>query len=155
MNEVFLKDKFTKRLRQLFDDEKISKRKFSKISGVNTRSITEYLEGLFFPRYDTLIKLANYFEVSIDYLLGISDNNSVACDKGCLIDDVPEVFRRTLKEILNSKGMTEYRLSKLLDIGQGKITMWLKYGAMPETPMLAKIATALDCSVDYLLGRDR
>lgn len=147
-----LKNKFIKRFNKLFTEEKISKRKLSKLSGVNMRSVTEYLEGLFFPRYDTLVKLANYFEVSTDYILGISDNDNYK-DKFDQIDNIPKIFRNNLKELLQEKGMTEYKFSKALGVGQGKITTWLRYCAMPEVPMLVKIAHTLECSVDYLLGR--
>lgn len=151
-NDEYIKRQFVKRINKMFEEEKISKRKFSKLSNINTRSLTEYLNGLFFPRYDTLIKLANYFEVSIDYILGISDNARFISSQEN-ISDVPKIFRATVSDLLRSKNMTEYKFAKALDIGQGKVTMWLKYESMPETPMLIKIAKVLDCSVDFLLGR--
>lgn len=41
---------------------------------INNRQYQRYESGDSDPKLDTLIALADYFQVSLDYLVGISDN---------------------------------------------------------------------------------
>lgn len=45
--------------------------------GLSERTIQSYELGERKPNYDALISLADYFEVSIDYLVGRTDNPEV------------------------------------------------------------------------------
>lgn len=42
--------------------------------GMTVRSYQRYEKGIQQPTLPVLIALANYFEVSLDYLVGLSDN---------------------------------------------------------------------------------
>lgn len=52
----------------------LSQKQLAKELNVKRVNITNYELGKRMPSYDTLIKLANFFNVSIDYLLGLTDN---------------------------------------------------------------------------------
>ena len=52
----------------------ITQKDFATILGITERSYQRYENGNNTPPYDTLIKIADYFNVSIDYLLGRTDN---------------------------------------------------------------------------------
>ena len=55
---------------------------------VSRSTIAEYENGKRKPEYETLQKLANYFNVSLDYLLGSSDERSSADKiKNAISDD--------------------------------------------------------------------
>lgn len=56
-------------------------------------------------------------------------------------------------ELCLKKGTKPNPLAKELGISSGIITKW-KSGSTPSGEMLTKIADYLDCSVDYLLGRE-
>lgn len=62
------------RLRQLRKERGISQLKLAMDLDMNQNSISRYETGAHEADYDTLIKLANYFDVSIDYLLEQTDN---------------------------------------------------------------------------------
>lgn len=64
---------FNKRLRILRKKQKISQKDFAKILGVSNVVLSRYENGERKPDYDILIKIAEYFDVSVDYLLGKSD----------------------------------------------------------------------------------
>lgn len=61
------------RLKQLRQAQNISQLKLAMDLNMNQNSISRYETGEREADYETLIKLADYFGVSLDYLLGRSD----------------------------------------------------------------------------------
>lgn len=62
------------RLKQLRKERKISQLKLAMDLNMNQNSISRYETGERQADYQTLIKFGDYFKVSIDYLLGRTDN---------------------------------------------------------------------------------
>ena len=62
------------RLRELREKRHISQLKPAMDLGMNQNSISRYENGKREADYNTLIAFANYFNVSIDYLLERTDN---------------------------------------------------------------------------------
>lgn len=62
------------RLKKLRNARKISQLKLAMDIGINQNSISRYETGEREADYKTLIALADYFNVSIDYLLERTDN---------------------------------------------------------------------------------
>ena len=61
------------RLRELRERKKISQLKLAMDLDINQNSISRYENGVREADYATLIKFADYFDVSLDYLLGRTD----------------------------------------------------------------------------------
>lgn len=61
------------RLKKLRQAQNISQLKLAMDLNMNQNSISRYETGEREADYETLIKLADYFGVSLDYLLGRSD----------------------------------------------------------------------------------
>ncbi|MDO7285879.1 helix-turn-helix transcriptional regulator [Shouchella clausii] len=64
---------FAKRLKQLRRNKKITQEDMSNMLGISRQGYGKYENGKTEPDHDTLVKIANYFEVSTDYLLGRTD----------------------------------------------------------------------------------
>ncbi len=62
------------RLKELRKTKNISQMKLAMDLGMNQNSISRYETGERQADYETLIAFADYFNVSIDYLLGRTDN---------------------------------------------------------------------------------
>ncbi|MBO5326996.1 MAG: helix-turn-helix transcriptional regulator [Clostridia bacterium] len=62
------------RLKVLREQKKISQLKLAMDLNMNQNSISRYENGVREADYATLIKFADYFNVSIDYLLERTDN---------------------------------------------------------------------------------
>ena len=63
------------RLKQLRERIGLSQAKFAKVlGGVSQPVIARYETGDCFPSYSVLIKIADYFNLSTDYLLGRTDS---------------------------------------------------------------------------------
>ncbi len=60
-----------------------------------------------------------------------------------------------LTEIRNQKGMTQTELAEACGIGQQMISHMEKEIRKPSYATLVKLAEALDCSVDDLIGDDK
>ena len=65
---------FPERLKFLRNENNILQKDLALLLEVTTRAIRNYESGIHEPCYDSLIKLADYFDVSLDYLLGRSDD---------------------------------------------------------------------------------
>lgn len=64
---------FKERLEFLFDERNITPYKLSKDTGITQAGISRWRSMGMLPDGSTLIKLADYFDVSIDYLVGRDD----------------------------------------------------------------------------------
>lgn len=62
------------RLKELRKAKGISQLKLAMDLSMNQNTISRYETGSHQADYETLIKIADYFNVSIDYLLGRTDN---------------------------------------------------------------------------------
>jgi len=64
---------FVQRLNKLIEENKITKYKLAKIIGVSNQTVMFCCAGINEPKISYLKKLAEYFEVSSDYLLGMEN----------------------------------------------------------------------------------
>lgn len=65
---------FGTRLKELRKSKQITQKELAESIDLVKSSISAYEKDLKYPSIDVLIKLSNYFNVSCDYLLGLSDN---------------------------------------------------------------------------------
>lgn len=79
---------FSKKLSELRNKKGISQYKLAEELGFSRGQIANYEQGSREPDYDTLLKIANYFNVSTDYLLGKDDNSDLLAAH--IDDDVTE-----------------------------------------------------------------
>ena len=64
---------FGTRFKDLRIEKGLSQRKLGEILGFCNQTISFWETGSREPDLDALVKIANYFEVSVDYLLGRED----------------------------------------------------------------------------------
>ena len=63
------------------------------------------------------------------------------------------VFGERLKEIIEERGMTQRELAEKAGITEATISRYLSFQRVPKATHVLKIANALKCSCDYLLGK--
>ena len=71
---MFSKEKFSGRLVELRAGHKVSSQILAETIGISRPAISRFEHGIDFPHVNTLVALADYFDVSIDYLVGRSDD---------------------------------------------------------------------------------
>ena len=75
------KNCLAQRLRELRNDQGISQYKLADALGLSRGLLSNYEQGTREPDYNTLLLLANYYDVSLDYLLGASNVRKRFMDK--------------------------------------------------------------------------
>lgn len=71
------KDKFSVNLKNLRNEKGITQKQLSDILQVNQRTIAHLENNYRRPSYNLLIAIAEYFNISIDYLVGRTDNSKI------------------------------------------------------------------------------
>ncbi|HBF86690.1 MAG TPA: hypothetical protein DDW54_03315 [Clostridiales bacterium] len=136
--------KYKKRFLDLVDESDYSRTELSSILNLN---LTNSLIYGIIPRPKTLIKIADFFEVSIDYLLGNSDVN----------DFIPSVENKTFHERLSllvaENSTSYYKVALKCGIDKSIIYRWLDKGFLPSYETLELLCDYFKVSPDYLLGR--
>lgn len=75
--------KFSERLKELRKERGLKQREMAEICGLKLRGYQQYEYEETYPTVPGLVFLADYFEVSTDYLLGRSDCRAVNQKAGC------------------------------------------------------------------------
>lgn len=65
---------FNERLKELRSDAGLSQKRLAELIGVSQKAIDFWEKGINEPKASYIIALANFFNVSCDYLLGIVDD---------------------------------------------------------------------------------
>lgn len=71
---------FGEKLYQLRNERGIYQKQLAEFLGVSIGTISNYENGVHYPDLDTLCKFAEYFQVTTDYLLSLTEN-SMAIDR--------------------------------------------------------------------------
>lgn len=70
-------EKFSYRLTVLLDENNMTQTQLAKKIGTSNVTICRYLTCERIPRLDVVTKIASVFNVSLDYLLGLSDDKNM------------------------------------------------------------------------------
>ena len=65
---------FSKRLKELRLNNGLTQKELAKAIEVGRTTISEYESGKIVPKQEGLLRIANHFNVSVDYLTGVSDD---------------------------------------------------------------------------------
>ena len=126
------------RLRELQRAEKLTQQELADIAEVSKRTIQNWEDGTSNIKPEKAEKLADYFGVSVGYLLGYDDN------------DINQMNR--LKELRKEKGLTQTDLAELLEVTKLTIHNWENGVFSIKSDRLKKLCEIFDVDVPYLLG---
>lgn len=130
---------FPIRLRHLLDRKGETQEKLAKAIGANRQSIGQWKDGITSPDVNAVVKIAKYYDVFADYLLGISNNElnvesiQITCKKTGLTDaavaTIIDLTNVEAKNILSSLISNEKFLEMIyrLDIINTQIQVYKNY----------------------------
>ena len=64
---------FATKLKEVREQSGVSQKKIAEYLGITRSAYSNYEQGIREPSYDILIKLAKLYDVTTDYLLGMTD----------------------------------------------------------------------------------
>ncbi|MCH5303627.1 MAG: helix-turn-helix transcriptional regulator [Ruminococcus sp.] len=82
--------KFGERLRALIEERNITQKELANKLNIAPSTVSSYAQSTREPDFETLKMIANYFNVTTDYLLGYKPSNSNTTSQE---DDLLRVFR--------------------------------------------------------------
>ena len=139
---------FSERVDELIFDKNLKAVEFAKLCGISKSTVYEYLSGRKMPTLKNLIKIAEFFNVSTDYLLGLEKDVYTKNFKSCIS------FSTRFNEVLKECSMSRYKLEQLTGISESVLYYWAKGKTVPTVESLLTVSSALNCSFDYLIGRE-
>lgn len=93
---------FADNLRKCLKEKHITQKILAKYLGVSNTAVNAYVMGLNYPDVENLLKIAEFLDVSIDYLLtGKKPENAIAIEELGLSNEVIEQLRKVKTEKFN------------------------------------------------------
>lgn len=137
------KDKRTSELKptrigELFLESKLTQRELAKKIGVLPVLIHNWCWGVAQPNADSLIRLSKGLNVSVDYMLGLTDNRGHS--------DTP------IQDLLKERNLTVSQLARDTGLHRSTIHELMKRGRC-DTRTLCKLADYFGVTTDFLLRR--
>lgn len=116
--------------------------------GCGTATVYRYLNAVKMPSLEMVVRIADYFNVSVDFLLGLESENYT---KSFLKRPTfSESFCRLLKEC----SVSQYYIEKKTGISHSVAGYWKSGKTTPSVESVVKLAKALNRTVDFVIGRE-
>lgn len=142
-------DIFRENLKDLIDETNLSLRQLEKVSGVSAMQYSRYLRNSI-PTICVVLKIAKFFNCSIDYLFGL--DNLRTTNKYKSYDYNISNFLPRYLELLKENNITHYKFAQKQSFNESIIRHWQE-GKIPRLDIIYTIAIELGSSMDYLIGR--
>lgn len=149
---------FSERLKKLREERNFKQIDVCKILNLNKVTYWGYEKGKRQPDYDTLLKIANFFDVSVDYLLGKSEISTPPHSiirQTITIDHVNvknEFLMQRLKQLREIHKLTQFQLAEIIGTTQTIINNYENGKETPDINIMTRLSKFFNVSVDYLLG---
>ena len=151
---------FYNRLKQLCKSKNTSITAVLKALNISTSKGTAWKNGSA-PSSEIVIKLAEYFDVSTDFLLGLSDElhrKIKLSNVEIILPSYPNkktgLFYENFISICKECGKKPTNVIAELGLSAGNLSKW-KNGVVPKGNTLEKIATYFNVTSDSLLGIEK
>ena len=88
--------------------------KVAKATGISTGSMTDWKKGRSAPKVDKLQKIADYFGVSVDYLLGNEPKEKTPAEADVTFDDFTYAMYGEAKELTDEDKKMLLEMARML-----------------------------------------
>ena len=146
-----MKENFTSNIKKLRKEYNLSLLQLAREVGYSKNTISLWEIGTRTPCADAIIILSRYFQVSTDYLLKVSDDNTMLHRSDDFEVDM-SIFNKRLKELRLQKKLSQDRLADKTGISQSAIGNWEIGKGTPSATAIISLAHYFGVSTDYLLG---
>ena len=136
------------RLKELRLERKIFQKDIAKELYMSQNGYSQYEIGINDISTNVLKKLAKFYNVSIDYILGITDNKESYSKS--IVNNLNNNLNR-LKEIREDRDLNQTEIGKIIGMSQTGYSAYETRENDIPTKILIKLATYYNVSIDYLL----
>ena len=142
--------KYNLRIKYLREYNGYSQREIAEAIGIKRSSYNQFEQQYDLIPLKRLNQIANFYNVSIDYLLNLSDKMQYTNNKQ---DIDRELSRKRIKELRKDNSLTQQELANILQTVQPVIANYENGKNLIATPFLYDLCKKFNLSADYLLGR--
>lgn len=140
-----------KRLTEIREDNNISQMKMANILGVKRSTYSLWELGINIIPFDYVYKFAQNFNLSIDYVLGLTNKRTfIEYSEFDLIR-----IGNKLKELRISKGLSQITLSKALNVTQACIVRYEKGIICISTSSIYKYSKYFNISINEIVNEKK
>ncbi len=139
-----------KYIKYLRESKNLKQEDVANLLGIKRSTYTSYeIERDTIP-LKHLNKLCNYFHISIDYALGLTN---IKYYKNAKSEINIEIFMKRIKELRKNNKLSQLKIAEILNISRSTWTGY-EYGKYQiSTLLLLDIAKRYQVSIDFLLGK--
>lgn len=146
-SERKISPKFQQRLIELITDQDLSNAEFCEQAKISYPVISRATIYAILPSVRLLIKIADFFEIPIKYLLGESD------DPSFYKSEFPSTFSKRLTAISQERNVKFSEVSHKMPFPYNYFYDWIRTNTLPSLENLEALADYFQVSLDYLTGR--
>ncbi len=132
----------------MFEKSNMSAKALAAELNIPAPTITRYRKAQHVPNVENLVKIADYFNRSTDFLLGLETENSSLTFKRC------PPFSLQIVYLTKHFNYTYYSFYHALRIPESTFFEWKNGSSKPTLESIKKIADFFDCRIDFVLGRE-
>jgi len=137
-------------VRNIREERKLRQQDIANVLGINRSTYTSYEIQRDTIPITHLNNLCNYFNISIDYALGLTDKKQYKNIR-------PEIDKillcQRLKELRKENKLTQYEIAKILNTSRSTWTGYEHGRYQIPTLLLLELSHKYNYSMDYLLGK--
>lgn len=141
--------KLSEQLLELMDEDGLTQNTLAEKLNTSRPKLSLYVNDKALPTFEVFVKLIEFFNCSADFLIGNKDYPERNKKYAPVLP-----FGTRLKSILKERGISQYSFHNSTNISWSVLHNWFKGNSLPSMDNLKRVAEELDCSVDFILGRE-
>ena len=138
---------FQKRFNDIIEESDYKRAEIVKLIPISHSTLSNALSYGIIPSVKTLIRVADFFNISINYLLGKSD------DEHFEKSSTTATFHQRFESLCLEKGVTHYKVAIDCLFDKSSISKWFSKNFIPELEIIELLCDYFNVSPDFLLGR--
>ncbi len=139
---------FSENLSELIEENHLTVEAFAESVGIAYSEVYCYLRKEYMPKLSNLIRIADIYGYSIDFLIGLT-----SFPENAKFRTTPP-FSGQFKKHLEKKGVSRYRMNKDTGISLNCIDSWYHGKFTPSLEKALILKNYFDCTLDNLFGRE-
>ncbi len=143
--------KFTSNIKLLRKDFHLSQLQLALETGLGKSAVSYWELGVEVPNAKAVIILSRYFQVTTDYLLKESDDNTPVYRSDDFDVDLT-ISNKRLKELRIKSKLSQDKLATEVKLSQSAINNWELGKRTPNANAVIALARYFGVTTDYLLG---